>query len=440
MAVETLVGAPGSGRDLDGRLVLDRLAIRFIDPATETAFRDWSAREAVPFTRLGLVVSLAGWTGAWLALALGIPGTASQGAPWVFGVVWPVAGIGLFLTRWSDRRILWGAAGANVIAGFVAAGPIAHGVLDEISAATPVVIIVAFFGFTVFRLPPLMAAVAVGSYSAFNQVLLVASYRADEISTRFLSTHSIIMWTGVSTGMLVCVVLGRLSREAYRREQVIEEQQREIEREQERSEVLLRNVLPDSIAERLKWSTEPIADQFDEVSVLFADIVGFTPLASTMEPRDLVALLDLIFSGFDDLADAWGVEKIKTIGDAYMAVAGLPDSRSDHVEVIAELALEMRDELGRLRATTGHDISFRVGIATGPVVAGVIGRRKFAYDLWGHTVNMAARMESHGEPGEIQVTEAVHRLLADRYELVPRGRVKVKGAGTVPTWFLTGRR
>jgi class 3 adenylate cyclase len=210
---------------------------------------------------------------------------------------------------------------------------------------------------------------------------------------------------------------------------------REREREHERSERLLLNVLPGPVAERLKRDEGVIADRFPEATVLFADIVGFTPLASGLPPERVVALLDEVFTTFDRLADDRGLEKIKTIGDAYMLAGGIPEPREDHCEAVADMALAM------LAACRSGDVApagvrLRVGIDTGPVVAGVIGRRKFIYDLWGDTVNTASRMESHGVPGSIQVTEAVHRRLCGRYRLEPRGMVDVKGKGPMDTWLL----
>jgi class 3 adenylate cyclase len=210
--------------------------------------------------------------------------------------------------------------------------------------------------------------------------------------------------------------------------------------EQDRSERLLLNVLPAAIAQRLKKQPGAIAEGFRSVTVLFADIVGFTVFAEAREPDEVVAVLNELFSGFDELADRYGVEKIKTIGDAYMAVAGLPLPRTDHEAAIADMALAMRDEVARFNADTGRELAIRVGIASGPVVAGVIGNRKFSYDVWGDTVNVASRMESHGVVGGIQVTRAVMEALRDRYELEERGSVDVKGKGPTTTYLLCARR
>ena len=207
--------------------------------------------------------------------------------------------------------------------------------------------------------------------------------------------------------------------------------------ERERSERLLLNILPAPIAERLKASGDAIAEHSDGVTVLFADIVGFTPLSACKTPQALVELLNRVFSEFDALADAHGLEKIKTIGDAYMAVAGLPQPWPDHAARAARMALAMLDATARVAAETGEKLALRIGLHSGPVVAGVIGRRKFTYDLWGDTVNTASRMESHGVPGAIHCTEATALLLQGAFQLLARGAVDIKGKGPMPTFLLT---
>ncbi|MDC0831634.1 adenylate/guanylate cyclase [Leptolyngbya valderiana BDU 20041] len=210
--------------------------------------------------------------------------------------------------------------------------------------------------------------------------------------------------------------------------------------EQEKSESLLLNVLPKSIAEQLKQDRTCIAERFDEATILFADLVNFTSLSAQMSPSKLVDLLNEIFSTFDQFALAYRLEKIKTIGDAYMVAAGLPMPISDHAEAIAEMALEMQWAIGQFKQENGIPFQLRIGINTGPVVAGVIGIRKFTYDLWGDTVNIASRMESQGQVGKIQVTEATYLKLKDRYVLEPRGIVNVKGRGEMMTYWLCDRK
>lgn len=224
-----------------------------------------------------------------------------------------------------------------------------------------------------------------------------------------------------------------------------QEYMRRLEQEQERSERLLLNILPVAIAEQLKDGQQVVADTFNNVTVLFADIVDFTPLASQLRPADLVALLNNIFSTFDLLADEHGLEKIKTIGDAYMVVGGLPTPRSDHAEAVASMALAMQDAIGHFNrnhetAYERQPFEMRIGIATGPVVAGVIGTKKFAYDLWGDTVNVASRMESHGLAGAIQVTSNTYENLKDKFEFQLRGPIEVKGKGTTQAYLLIDRK
>jgi class 3 adenylate cyclase len=212
------------------------------------------------------------------------------------------------------------------------------------------------------------------------------------------------------------------------------------DREQAKSERLLLNVLPAPVAARLKQREGIIADAYEDVTVLFADIVGFTPLSERLAAPDLVELLDRVFARWDQLAARHGVEKIKTIGDAYMVAGGIPTPRQDHAEAIAEMALAMQAEAARLTVETGLPLQVRIGIATGPVVAGVIGRAKFIYDLWGDIVNTASRMESHAQPGTIQVTASTYDRLRDRYELRPCGTIDVKGKGRMSPYLLTGPR
>lgn len=232
----------------------------------------------------------------------------------------------------------------------------------------------------------------------------------------------------------------RLQRSDFNSRRALESAYEQLSVEQERSERLLLNILPEPIAERLKQQDSTIADSFSDVAVLFGDIVGFTELSSRIEPPELVELLNQIFSEFDRLADLHGLEKIKTIGDSYMMVAGLPIPRDDYAAAIADMALDMQRTLQEFNQRTGQDFHIRIGIATGPVVAGVIGIKKFIYDLWGDTVNLASRMESHGIANRIQVTEATYECLKDKYFLEKRGAIAVKGKGEMTTYLLLMKR
>jgi class 3 adenylate cyclase len=223
-------------------------------------------------------------------------------------------------------------------------------------------------------------------------------------------------------------------------EDLVKQRTHELVEEKATSERLLLNVLPAPIAERLKTGESLIVDRFDAVSVMFADIVGFTTVASKTSPVELVTMLNEVFSMFDKLAEQHGLEKIKTIGDAYMVVAGIPQPVADHAIAIAHMALDMQAGIDSYAKRTNTDLTIRIGIHTGSVVAGVIGTKKFIYDLWGDTVNTASRMESTGVPGRIQVTEATCRLLRDQFELEPRGPIDIKGKGQMHTYLLVKQR
>jgi len=205
------------------------------------------------------------------------------------------------------------------------------------------------------------------------------------------------------------------------------------------SDGLLRNILPDAIADRLKTSEATIADDYEAASILFADIVDFTPMSADMTPSELVALLDDVFTAFDVLVEERELEKIKTIGDAYMVAAGVPRPREDHAQILCDLALAVRD-LVATREFQGRRVAFRIGINSGPVVAGIIGATKFSYDLWGDSVNTASRMESSGTAGEIQITDDTKRLVEHDFICEPKGTVEVKGKGPMTVWTLKKSR
>jgi class 3 adenylate cyclase len=210
----------------------------------------------------------------------------------------------------------------------------------------------------------------------------------------------------------------------------------DLRRQRQRSEELLTNVLPFQIAQRLKEREQAIADQFDTVTILFADIVGFSTVAAQLTPCALVKLLNEIFSRFDQLAALYGLEKIKTIGDAYMVAAGVPTARPDHARAIAQMALDMQTTVAEFTRPDGQPFQLRIGINSGGVVAGVIGIRKFIYDLWGDTVNIASFMESTGQAGKIQVSELSHAYLKDHFSLQPRGTVRLKTGESMATYWL----
>ncbi|MCW6049939.1 DUF3365 domain-containing protein [Lyngbya sp. CCAP 1446/10] len=266
-------------------------------------------------------------------------------------------------------------------------------------------------------------------------------------------THSglknlFLLLAGLSTLGIAGLTLSisRLRQNAKQLEQRVRERTAQLQetnvellKEQEKSDRLLLNILPESIAARLKDGQSSIADGFAEVTILFADIVGFTVLSAQISPEELLVFLNEIFSSFDALTEKYGLEKIKTIGDAYMVVGGLPNPSTNHAESIAEIALDMQEELAKFNVKHHAGINIRIGINTGPAIAGVIGTKKFIYDLWGDAVNTAARMESHGIAGAIQVTQSTYDILQNKYLFEDRGIIHVKGKGDMNTYLLAGR-
>lgn len=248
-------------------------------------------------------------------------------------------------------------------------------------------------------------------------------------------TLDVFLFVAISAGSLLG--LRRLERDrrmVFHQALVIAEQSAEIQREQEETERLLLNILPASVSRRLRSGESPIADSYSSVSVLFADIVGFTPLAAAMRPTEVIEFLSELFVSFDGLVEERGLEKIKTIGDAYMAVGGLPDPLEGHAVRVVDLGIEMIRALSARR--DGPSLSLRIGVHSGPVAGGVIGRRRFAYDVWGDTVNLASRLEQQGVAGRVHVSEATGALIAERFTVQPRGPVELRGHGAMNTFFV----
>ena len=268
-----------------------------------------------------------------------------------------------------------------------------------------------------------------------------------ETRVRFHGTFLLLVGLAGLSVFGIALVIGRLRQTSEELELRVLERTADLKRAnqklakaQEKSEGLLLNILPETIAHRLKEGDNAISDGFAEVSILFADIVNFTALSAQMSPSQLVMVLNQIFSAFDQLTEQFGLEKIKTIGDAYMVASGLPTPRPDHAEAIADMALAMRQEIAHLSQTFIQPLDIRIGINSGPVVAGVIGTKKFIYDLWGDTVNVASRMESQGRAGGIQITPATYACLQGKYIFESRGPIEVKGKGKIETYWLMGKR
>ncbi|GBE64743.1 hypothetical protein MFM001_12050 [Mycobacterium sp. MFM001] len=262
----------------------------------------------------------------------------------------------------------------------------------------------------------------------FVALLVVTAVLQPHLTPADLPDTFVTWFFVLNVGAVIAIVFGLLHYFVARRNYF-----------QETSEMLLLNILPKEISEALKTEPRAIAAHYDGASILFADIVEFTPMAAAMTPLSLVDLLNEVFQCFDALVDKYDLEKIKTIGDCYMVAAGVPRPRADHAQALVELALDMRAEIAR-RTFGGRRLNFRIGINSGPVVAGVIGRKKFSYDLWGETVNMASRMESHGQSGVIHITENTFELVRGEFDCEARGPIEVKGAGRVQTWCVIGRK
>jgi class 3 adenylate cyclase len=299
-------------------------------------------------------------------------------------------------------------------------------------------------GFMFIAIIPVTAVVVVRPNDLRTQMLFIGAGIVAIVSVLLIGppVPAVIQGTAIETGLLlsnVVVTITFVCAVVLYARRLADTAEAGLEVANKRSEELLLNVLPEEIADRLKAGEVVIADRAEHVSVLFADLVNSTPMSERLTPQEMVELLNEIFTPFDDLADELGLEKIKTIGDAYMVVGGLPVERADHLEAIAEMALRMKEEIVTHTVAGFGSLEMRYGIHAGPVVAGVIGKRKFSYDLWGDTVNTAARMESHGVPGRIQVTAAVREALADTYRFEERGPVEIKGKGTLTTYYLIGR-
>jgi adenylate cyclase len=374
------------------------------------AWRSWHSRLRrlpAPVVDAGLAVILA------VAVTVAINVSPDQGQPpdaRAYGLVLVIAALSLFRRRWPLAVLLASAATLLYYNQFPYPG---------LFSAVPLSVALA----TAWAAGRQRWALAVAVwFGATPLIFLALSDLPEEFSTQLVNG-------AVSDLALLAAVL--LLGEAIRG-------RRALDAERERSERLLLNVLPAPIAARLKQGEEVIADGFPEVTVLFADLVDFTRRSQETTPERVVRVLDELFTALDRLAERHGLEKIKTVGDAYMAVGGLPEPRPDHAEAVADMALAVREEVARHLDPGGRSLQVRIGIDTGPVVAGVIGRRKFSYDLWGDTVNTASRMESNGVAGCIQVTDRAYRRLRDRYRFERRGPVEIKGKGELVTWFLVG--
>ena len=419
----------------DAAMRMNRFTLRFADAEMEAAFADEQARKAVRPVRIALVVLGALQLGNYVltihvfkSIVVGIGAlntlrTTIEGLL-LYAMFYALTYRPVFLKR--QQLIMF------LLACLISVGVTRHSALHPLDVLEArgftIMLVYTFFIYSVLRLrfPQAVLAGWLGA-AIFVGYLFGLELMGPTAAGRTVLTLGLAN----CGGMLICYQMDVSARREFAAMRLLGE-------ERARSERLLLNILPAPIAERLKASEESIAEHSDGVTVLFADIVGFTPLSARKTPRALVELLNRIFSEFDTLADAHGLEKIKTIGDAYMAVAGLPEPWPDHAPRAARMAFAMRDAIARVSAETGEELALRIGLHSGPVVAGVIGRRKFAYDMWGDTVNTASRMESHGLPGAIHCTEATAMLLKGAFQLQPRGAMEIKGKGEMHTFLLIG--
>ncbi|MBP0008701.1 MULTISPECIES: adenylate/guanylate cyclase domain-containing protein [unclassified Roseofilum] len=286
----------------------------------------------------------------------------------------------------------------------------------------------------------------IGDVRGILEIILPLDEFIEETHEHLKETLMMLLFHSILALSAIAVVINRLrqtskelERRVVERTAQLQEANKELESEQQKSDRLLLNILPKPIADQLKQGHNPIAEWFPEVTILFADIVGFTKLASSISAPTLVNYLNEIFSSFDYWADEYQLEKIKTIGDNYMVVGGVPTNRPNVAIAVAEMALKIQEEVFKFNLKHQTLLTIRIGINTGPVVAGVIGKKKFIYDLWGDAVNIASRMESHCLPGKIQVTKETYNALRDDYQLEKRGEIEVKGKGKMTTYFLEGR-
>jgi adenylate cyclase len=319
--------------------------------------------------------------------------------------------------------------GAAYVSLFVISWDVGTGTGSQLFFVVAACLVVLLLGIEHIVLASALAAVAAGLIIALE--FLVP--RDTGLQPAWAQSASFVVTT-ISGVVIVVVTVWFALRDTARAEAAMEAQY-------DRSEALLANMLPASIAERLKEPDRSvIADKYDDASVLFADIVGFTERASSTPPADLVRFLDRLYGAFDELVDKHGMEKIKVSGDSYMVVSGVPRQRPDHARALADFALDMLNVAAGLKDPYGQPVPLRVGMASGPVVAGVVGSRRFFYDVWGDAVNVASRMESTDSVGRIQVPEAMYARLQDEFVLQERGRIDVKGKGPMRTWYLIGRK
>jgi class 3 adenylate cyclase len=410
------------------------VTLRFTEPWLERQFQEVVGRDSVAAYRMACLFGVGLWVlGASL---LTLVGRVDPVVAAVTAIVLGLLNLGAFLAApratTLDRQhgIATPLAAANAVGVLALAG--AAGAVEAYAASALILVEVFWFvALTRFVFAAVRSAAVLAGFG-----VLVALH-PDPAS---LLVHAFLLGAGTGAILLALYRLERARRQVFQNDLIIAAQSAQLASEKERSDRLLVNVLPPAVAAQLVVEPGVLAEEAPETSVLFADLVGFTPMSARLPAAEVVHHLNEIFSRFDDLAGRRGVEKVKTIGDAYMAVAGLPVPQADHALRAVDLALAMIDETTRYAERCGLPLRLRVGVHSGPVVAGVIGKRKLSYDLWGDTVNIASRMESHGVPGAVQVSGATWGMLGDTFTGRPRGAIELKGRGRMQVWVVEGRR
>jgi class 3 adenylate cyclase len=417
-------------------VALDPITLRFRDRELESAYRADYFRHNLGNLRFAFLGGTVLWVLWGLVLFPYLAALADERLDLVmrYGVFIPVllVGFGLSFTRSFERIWEWVAVIVPIVTILAWVYYISQVLTMPAEYGYVGLILITAFTYTLLRLRFVLVVMIT--------VVGIAAYLPYAVSAvHIFGVTTVLAALFVMTfGTLGGVVAYRTERSA----RLLYVREHQLDRERERSDALLLNILPQAIIDKLKVQRDGhhLAEALDEVSVLFADAVNSTEQAAKVTPEEFAETLDQLFRRFDEVADRYGLEKIKTIGDAYMAVAGAPVPMANHARAAADMALDVLQEAGRVRWPLGDPIVVRVGVATGPAVAGVIGQRKFAYDLWGDTVNLASRLEANGQPGRILVSEAVAERLADRYDFGPPRVLDLKGKGPTPVRFLIGRR
>jgi class 3 adenylate cyclase len=414
--------------------------LRFPDEVIETRFQEDYHANTVSTTRLALVLGLILYSLFGILDVYAIP--VSKDVVWIirYGIVAPVIVAALLATFASSLQKYTQAFMCAVVA---ISG---LGIAAMISITTEAefgnrfyftgLILISMWGYSLSRLR--------FWYAVLANVIIMTGYEFASIEMKKLleSETGIVIFTMHNFFFLGANVIGMFASyylERYTRRDFL--QKYTIQAQRDRADKLLYNVLPQRIAERLKESSETIAEEFSSATVLFADIVNFTPISARFGPREVVDMLNELFSHFDELVDKYGVEKIQVAGDGYMVAAGVPTPRPDHATVLAQLALDMLDYVKQQEFLGGrHPIEIRIGLNSGSLIAGVIGRKKYFYALWGDMVNTASRMESHGESGKIQITRETYELVREEFECEYIGEITVKGKGRMEAWHLLAKK